>query len=157
MALNKECKVSIRMNTNMENIDKISALHDFFEKKGFYKNPLFQLNSALIYDYLDDLKVSDDKAKGINYMSHKDYIDIYACWERIGNGSQVVGKYNKDRVKFFPNLEEIHSHNVSEKETCSKCKFVFLCRGGCPVKAKTHNCKLVREFSRLLSTRFTKK
>lgn len=195
MALNKECKVSIRMNTNMENIDKISALHDFFEKKGFYKNPLFQLNSALIYDYLDDLKESDDKAKGINYMSHKDYIDvyekhpdfnfedegfykrisdsitkgqrmmlqptycgapsnsylldpyhnIYACWERIGDGSQVVGKYNKDRVKFFPNLEEIHSHNVSEKETCSKCKFVFLCRGGCPVKAKTHNCKLVRE------------
>lgn len=42
MALNKGCKVSIRMNTNMDNIDKISALHEFFEKKGFYKNPLFQ-------------------------------------------------------------------------------------------------------------------
>ncbi|MBF1412277.1 MAG: SPASM domain-containing protein [Prevotella histicola] len=57
----------------------------------------------------------------------------------------MVGKYSKDGVKFFPNLEEIHSHNVSEKDSCSKCKFVFLCRGGCPQKAKTYSCKLVRE------------
>lgn len=195
LALNKGCKIAIRMNTNMKNIDKISVLHELFEKKGFYKNPLFQLNSALIYDYLDDLKVKDDKAKEVNYMTHKDYIDvyekhpdfnfedegfykrisdsitkgqrlmlqptycgapsnsylldpyhnIYACWERVGDGNQVVGKYSKDGVKFFPNLEEIHSHNISEKDSCSKCKFVFLCRGGCPLKAKTHNCKLVRE------------
>jgi len=66
MALSKGCKIAIRMNTNIENIDKISVLHELFEKKGFYKNPLFQLNSALIYDYLDDLKENDDKTKKIN-------------------------------------------------------------------------------------------
>ena len=55
----------------------LEVAEELFEKKGFYENPLFQLNSALIYDYLDDLKEKDDKAREVNYMSHKDYIDVY--------------------------------------------------------------------------------
>lgn len=31
----------------------------------------------MIYDYPDALKVNDDKAKNVNYMFYKDYINVY--------------------------------------------------------------------------------
>lgn len=47
-ALNHSIKVTIRMNMDTSNINQYNDLKKFFEKKGFFQNPQFELYSAIL-------------------------------------------------------------------------------------------------------------
>lgn len=61
--------------------------------------------------------------------------NIYTCWESIGKEDAIVGNYSKDEIEWSPMLTKWHSRNSGKLEKCSKCKYVFLCKGGCVVHA----------------------
>ncbi|GHT21323.1 radical SAM/SPASM domain-containing protein [Bacteroidia bacterium] len=56
---------------------------------------------------------------------------IYSCWESIGKQEALVGDYNEEEIQWTSLLEKMHHRNVGELEKCSKCKYAFLCKGGC--------------------------
>ncbi|WP_420187434.1 radical SAM protein [Bacteroides pyogenes] len=61
--------------------------------------------------------------------------NIYTCWESIGKEDAIVGNYSKDEIEWSPMLSKWHSRNSGKLEKCSRCKYVFLCKGGCVVHA----------------------
>lgn len=71
------------------------------------------------------------------------YHNIYSCWETLGRKDTIVGKYNKETVSFNTNHEKMHSINVGKSPKCNNCKYVFLCRGGCPVRKNEHLCSII--------------
>lgn len=71
--------------------------------------------------------------------------NIYSCWESLGRPEAVVGHYEASMVQFNATLEGMHSYNIGKSEKCRKCKFVFLCRGGCPMRKNENLCSLIPE------------
>ncbi|MFR8835519.1 radical SAM protein [Bacteroides nordii] len=69
--------------------------------------------------------------------------NIYSCWETLGDPNTVVGSYDAEKVIFNANLDKLHSFNVGKSEKCSRCKYVFLCRGGCPVRKNDQLCAII--------------
>ncbi len=57
--------------------------------------------------------------------------DIYSCWNQVGNKNKIIGKYDKDGVTWTDYKEIWHKFNIGISEQCSKCKYSFLCKGGC--------------------------
>lgn len=56
---------------------------------------------------------------------------IYSCWESLGRKDTIVGDYSGDDIIWTPFLKKIQGRNISKQEQCYKCKYSFLCRGGC--------------------------
>jgi uncharacterized protein len=177
MALQKNIRVSIRMNTDTNNFDSMYQLGEYFKQSGFFEFKNFIFNSALLVDYLqsapdkklnymnrtdfcnehsrgnfqykfedygcsDNLEKSIEKRKKLNmspvYCSAQvgSYVfdpfgKIYSCLESIGNSDTVVGDYNEENLQWTPFLDKLHSRNVGNLNQCSKCKYAFLCKGGC--------------------------
>ncbi len=71
------------------------------------------------------------------------YRNIYSCWEVLGKPDSIVGKYNESDVSFNGNLDKLHAFNIGKSKKCNKCKYVFICRGGCPVRKNKHLCSLM--------------
>lgn len=71
------------------------------------------------------------------------YRNIYSCWESLGNRDTIVGKYRDGDVTFNDNLTKMHSYDVTKKANCTKCKYVFICSGGCPQKKKEKMCAII--------------
>lgn len=60
------------------------------------------------------------------------YGEIYTCWETIGTEENVVGNFSNEKMEWNDNINKWHNENVGLKKKCSKCKYVFICSGGCP-------------------------
>ena len=70
--------------------------------------------------------------------------DIYSCLEIVGQTQYVLGNYAQKEGLLWYEQERKNwqGNNVATSPKCSKCKFAFLCRGGCIVrkmKLKKHN------------------
>lgn len=57
--------------------------------------------------------------------------EIYGCWNTVGNKEEVLGVYSNGSIEWTDACEKWRKHNVGSSIKCSKCKYVFLCRGGC--------------------------
>lgn len=68
------------------------------------------------------------------------YLDLYNCWEFLGQKDKKVGYINKNGEMVF-NYEyyEQMSRNPLEFEECRDCKFLPLCGGGCAAYAYIEN------------------
>ena len=64
--------------------------------------------------------------------------NAYKCWEVIGNEKYSIGKVNKEGY-----LENVDVTNLNRQlfgadplfdEKCSRCKYLPLCCGGCPIQ-----------------------
>ena len=68
MALKKNIKVSVRINTDNHNVDKFIELKKYFSKIGFEDNPNFRIYTAILRDY-DSISSSEhEKLQFINYL-----------------------------------------------------------------------------------------
>lgn len=54
--------------------------------------------------------------------------DIYSCILAVGNKNRRIGTYYPD-INFYEH--SMLSRNIESIDKCSKCKFAFLCGGGC--------------------------
>lgn len=65
---------------------------------------------------------------------------IATCLTYIGKGELSVGKFDEEEVHIDTDKLKLWSErNILRIEKCKKCKFAFLCGGGCPVMALETN------------------
>lgn len=74
----------------------------------------------------------------------------YKCWELIGNKAYSVGKLDSDGKLKVTNLKnynrQMYGADPLEDPICSKCKYLPICNGGCPIQRienkfeGKHNC-----------------
>lgn len=63
--------------------------------------------------------------------------DIYACWEVVGRKDAVLGNYRGSNIEWHETAKLWHGRNISNSPSCYRCKYAFLCGGGCLAKANT--------------------
>lgn len=59
------------------------------------------------------------------------YGNIFGCLESVGSIHERIGKYDGESVKWEPVLDKWRGRNSGSIEKCSKCKYTFMCKGGC--------------------------
>lgn len=58
--------------------------------------------------------------------------NIYPCWERIGNKTALLGRYDETGVKWNNSIvKQWHSNDITQHNSCSKCRYGLFCSGGC--------------------------
>ena len=57
--------------------------------------------------------------------------DIYPCLETVGKKDLVLGRYLSNGIEWTPLANKWHSRNISKSSKCRRCKYSFLCGGGC--------------------------
>lgn len=86
-ALNHSIKVTIRMNMDTSNINQYNDLKKFFEKKGFFQNPQFELYSAILKN---NDSISTDEHRKLDFLSIGSFITknqkINKEWGKEYNG-----------------------------------------------------------------------
>lgn len=197
LALEKDIKVTVRMNSDDQNIKQYTVLKNFFEQKGFYSYPKFDFYYAILKDndavtaserqelsflspqsFLEKLSIQNAVAQSKDYdiylniykaISKKQPIvfrsiscaaqangyvldplgNIYPCWEVIGEKKFLEGKYSKEGISWNTDVtNQWKNMDVSQRETCSHCKYALLCGGGCPyhfLLGKNIHCAIFRK------------
>lgn len=69
IALNKGVRVSVRVNTDRNNVNDLEELQALFTKMNYMDNELFSINTALLKNY------SKDTVNAYQYFSEKDFIE----------------------------------------------------------------------------------
>lgn len=72
LALDKGIKVVVRMNSDGKNVEHYAELKNYFEQKGFYNYPKFDLYFALLKD--NDAVTSPER-QDLNFLSPKTFLD----------------------------------------------------------------------------------
>lgn len=176
LALNKNVSVSVRVNTDRNNIHQLNELQQLFASKGYTDNRLFYMYSALLRHHeigavpqniLSQKEYIKQIEKSKIRCSHHDYglsnkistaikrntplslgasfcsaqnrgfvLDpfgcIYPCWEVVNQKEHLLGMYDKEYITWNNHVQDIWRSSPVIKGECVKCKYVFLCRGGCP-------------------------
>lgn len=176
LALKKKVSVSIRVNTDRNNILQLNELQQLFTKKGYTDNKLFYMYSALLRhhdagvapqnilsqkEYIQQIKKSNIRCSHHDYgLSNKistaitrnsplclmasfcgaqnrgfvmDPLGrIYPCWEVVNQEEHLLGMYDEGCITWDNHVQYVWRNNTVIKGECIKCKYVFLCRGGCP-------------------------
>lgn len=58
---------------------------------------------------------------------------IYPCWEVVGNTQFSIGNYLEVPIQWNKEMKDLwHTLDVSKASACRRCKYAFLCGGGCP-------------------------
>lgn len=58
--------------------------------------------------------------------------ELYKCWISVGNPKATVGNIANQNIDINPSEKKFWNEwDISKIETCSKCKFLPLCMGGC--------------------------
>lgn len=64
--------------------------------------------------------------------------NAYKCWEKIGDKKYAIGKINKTGILENINIKELNRELYGADpmldSTCSKCSFLPICNGGCPIE-----------------------
>lgn len=62
----------------------------------------------------------------------------YKCWEVIGNKKYAIGKLNTNgRMEYINEIimnRHLYGADPLEDSTCSACKYLPVCNGGCPIQ-----------------------
>lgn len=133
---NKEC--SIKEEYDLENDLNYLPYIEFvkkhksmnldiqFDDKGTYQ----LLYNAIKYKQKMHLKSTYCAAQHGSYTLDP-YGNIFGCLESIGLTNERIGKYDGENVKWEPALNKWRSRNSGNLEKCSRCKYTFMCKGGC--------------------------
>lgn len=87
--------------------------------------------------------------------------DIYACMEIVGQPQYIIGNYDTNGSVEWKDAElaKWHKNSIAFSQACSKCKFVFICKGGCAahrIKSKGHDTQHCRSFREMFATSINK-
>jgi uncharacterized protein len=63
---------------------------------------------------------------------------VYKCWEIIGNKKYAIGKLDEEGQIIDMNItnfnRQMYGADPLDDKTCSKCSYLPVCSGGCPIK-----------------------
>lgn len=97
-----------------------------FDDKGTYQ----LLYSAIKHKQKMFLKSTYCAAQHGSYTLDP-YGNIFGCLESVGLIDERIGKYDGESVIWEPVLNKWRGRNSGSIEKCSKCKYTFMCKGGC--------------------------
>ena len=185
LALEKKVRVTIRVNTDSQNIHQLKELQQIFTEKGYTNNAQFHMYSALLRNHADqnapknvmnqkeyieqiknldvdcsfhDYGLSDKIATsikrnkpislGVSFCGaqNRGFVldplgNIYPCWEVVNQKEHLLGKYNQDGIQWNDAVNDRWRSSKIADRKCVECKYVFLCRGGCPAhQLDNHRC-----------------
>lgn len=83
--------------------------------------------------------------------------DIYTCMEIVGQPRYVIGNYaDPEGVRWRDEeREKWHGRNIATSPSCSRCKYAFMCKGGCVVhilKSGGRDAQHCRSFREMFTT-----
>ncbi|MDR0231256.1 MAG: SPASM domain-containing protein [Dysgonamonadaceae bacterium] len=62
---------------------------------------------------------------------------VYKCWEIIGNKKYAIGRLSDGQID-YTNItilnRQLYGADTLEDKTCSQCRYLPLCNGGCPLQ-----------------------
>ncbi len=92
------------------------------------------LNSLFVYGYPPIPKFTGCRActPGLYAFCPDNY--IYPCLELINLKEFAIGKFYPKLVWDRKKLEPWRYYNILNDIKCQKCKYLFICRGGCPAQ-----------------------
>ena len=73
LALKRGVRVSVRVNTDRENIEDLKELQAIFERLQYVENPLFSMNSALLVDYSES-----ETDNTYHYLTQREFIQKHS-------------------------------------------------------------------------------
>lgn len=62
------------------------------------------------------------------------YGKIYGCFETVGKPEYQLGNFAPAEIEWYPEQQKWHELYIGTNPQCSKCKYAFLCGGGCAAK-----------------------
>jgi uncharacterized protein len=139
----------VRENTctsSLQNADKEVRREDSFIEKyikaiNAYK-PYLSKDISVLNIFSDRARLSDMHVKpcGVeeNYCVIDQKGDIHKCQMLISNKTSTGNIFSQDWIDLVRNPSDKVNVPVSEKTECSKCKYKYLCAGGCPLITKFH-------------------
>lgn len=75
--------------------------------------------------------------------------NIYPCWEVVNRKENQIGHYREDSIVWNDAVRMKWRRNSIIDNNCIKCKYAFLCRGGCPaLQLKGRRCTHIEEVVR---------
>lgn len=81
---------------------------------------------------------SECAIKNVMSMSFDPDGYAYKCWEIIGNRKQAIGRLNVngkiDNINQTIYNRHLYGADPLEDPVCSKCKYLPVCNGGCPIQ-----------------------
>jgi uncharacterized protein len=82
--------------------------------------------------------------------------DIYACWERAGDGASRIGRLSEEGKLMMnpPALKVWRERTVASNPVCKRCPYAFYCGGGCALLAEMKNGALHSNFCDDFARRF---
>lgn len=66
------------------------------------------------------------------------YGRIFSCLEMVGKQNNAIGTYSP-KLNWTKKKDEWFNKNITDIQKCIKCKYAFLCGGGCYAKAMSRN------------------
>jgi uncharacterized protein len=82
--------------------------------------------------------------------------DIYACWERAGDGVSRIGRLSDEGklVMNPPSLKVWRERTIASNPVCNRCPYAFYCGGGCALLAEMKNGSIHSSFCDDFAKRF---
>lgn len=163
--------VSLRINIDNSNFDSVNQLYDYFKENdlldfivpylGHVKctNECYNNETCISLEKFSEesynFKIYSDRELGAYYpflltnvcgadSLYSFVIDsdgkLYKCWDEIGIESRQVGDILQDININMLNINYM-TVDATLNEECSKCKYLPICMGGCPIKfGEKDNC-----------------
>lgn len=83
--------------------------------------------------------------------------NIYSCLEIVGQTEYVIGSYARpDGIEWNEDeRSKWQGQNIATSPVCSKCKYAFMCKGGCAVRNRKiggHDVKHCQSFREMFKT-----
>ena len=137
LSYTENCKgIDCNCLTKPEYSAKINMYNEILKKYNFPKNHKHEIPTPIsIYC----------EAVAMHSCSIDHNLNMYKCWNDIGNKSKSIGKLGStDRTEAQRAVERKYLlWNPFAQKECKKCKYLPLCFGGCPfmgMKISSHQC-----------------
>lgn len=119
----------------------------------------YQRAAALLDQLMDDDKPHPFRSMANCSSQVGTYVfdprgDVYACYEQAGRVEKRVGVYDESGMRLDGvRMGEWHGRHPGAIEECGRCKYIFICKGGCAAHADTasgtmyaNHCEGMREY-----------
>jgi len=171
LALENGIRIRQRANIDENNVDQVTALKkesmergwadsrffsQYFAKIDYDKrenNAEFDEDNPFLKSIREDVKAGKEPAFGNRFCGGcgsswimDPFGDVYSCMEFVGMKDHRMFNISEEGVEVFSDvIGSLQKRRSNLMEKCRDCRYVFVCKGGCPAKAERKYGSLLRE------------
>lgn len=104
-----------------------------FVKELYYLHDIYSSYLQYPERFFNECAIKNDVAISFDPEGY-----AYKCWEIIGNKEYSIGKLNSDggigNINYKVLNRQLYGADILDDHTCSQCKYLPICHGGCPIQ-----------------------